>query len=284
MDLQLIQKLNSLTSSFYAQVATSFSSTRTNPWQGWQQLAPMLQDLLLQHGSLTVADFACGNLRFEDFLLRTLGDNGASVAGREESTCMQSAQKQLSCYAFDNCPQLMHEAALDLTSPQDIQFDLQLCTCDLMDALLSWKGEDTCIERPVQLAVSFGFMHHIPSFSLRVQALKYFASSLNEGAVLCVSLWQFMKSPYLAYKAQQALERACVQGVLSVKEIAGLEAGDMLLGWQESTEYFRYCHNFEEPEIENLVSSLDNTLALEERFVADGKSQDLNTYLVFRKK
>ena len=61
-----------------------------------------------------------------------------------------------------------------------------------------------------------------------------------------------------------------------------LDLGDYLLGWQES-ECFRYCHSFEEDEIDTLVKSLGSSALECDRFSADGASGTLNRYVVLQR-
>ena len=43
---------------------------------------------------------------------------------------------------------------------------------------------------------------------------------------------------------------------------------------------WRYCHHFDEGEIDGLVRAAQGTAELTARFCADGKAGDLNSYLV----
>ena len=76
MDLTTAHELIELNNRFYAEHAASFSATRSAPWEGWNRAAELLTQLRWprahssadRHSPL-VLDLACGNLRFEWFLL-----------------------------------------------------------------------------------------------------------------------------------------------------------------------------------------------------------------------
>src|SRR5579859_6490384 len=70
MTSQTIRRLNRLNQQFYGQVAADFSQTREQPWSGWQQLIPLLQ----QKKPHSILDLGCGNGRFGEFLQKHLSD------------------------------------------------------------------------------------------------------------------------------------------------------------------------------------------------------------------
>lgn len=59
---------------------------------------------------------------------------------------------------------------------------------------------------------------------------------------------------------------------------------DYLLGWQDTQGLYRYCHHFDEPEIERLLAAVADSAELVSRFEADGKTGNLNEYVVLRVK
>ena len=62
-----------------------------------------------------------------------------------------------------------------------------------------------------------------------------------------------------------------------------LEPGDHLLGWQDGTS-LRYCHHFEEREIDQLIEALPaGTVRPFERYSADGRAGNLNRYVLLRR-
>ena len=127
----------------------------------------------------------------------------------------------------------------------------------------------------------FGFMHHMPGHETRVFALREMLRLLRPGGLLIVSFWQFMKSSKLAAQAESLREQAISDLELAA---ADLEAGDHLLGWQRVPGVYRYCHSFSEAELDSLVVELSDLAEPEERFEADGRTGDLNTYVILRRK
>jgi SAM-dependent methyltransferase len=134
-------------------------------------------------------------------------------------------------------------------------------------------------EQSFSLITLFGLLHHIPSFDRRRALLQELARCLAKGGILALSCWQFGTAerfrrrviPWTEYMEKTNLELDLTQ----------LEAGDALLRWGEpfaSSTACRYCHFTDPGEVEALLSDLD--LIEVDRFVEDGKSRDLNLYVV----
>lgn len=265
-----VQWLNDLNARFYSAVHQSFSETRTNAWPGWERLLslPLFNKGLALDGCTTkVLDVACGNLRFEKFLNE-----------RTQNGCR--------AFAVDNCPLLI---------PSNV--DVQYAELDVVDTLMN-SGDDfaSIIENTFgedgsrfDLAVSFGFMHHVPSFDLRVSFLESLAGTIAEGGYVVVSLWRFLESEKLHSKALVTHDNAInylKQQLGSVRAnaiIENLEPNDWFLGWADSKDIYRYCHHFDDHEVARLAKSLSSSLELVDDFLADGKTGALNRYLVFKK-
>ena len=275
MDRETARALNELNAVFYRTHAASFSATRRAAWHGWERLLALSEMQTLLGGGapqparpadadvpqaepLVVLDVACGNLRFEKFLA---GHAGA---------------RPLHIYAFDNCPDLAEGAPDDVLPPR-----CRLCfqNLDVVDALIEGSAASGLEAPQAHLAVSFGFMHHIPSARAREDFLAALLSCLRPGGVAAVSLWRFMDDSRLAAKA-----RAITAPFADARNLA-LEKNDFLLGWQDDTDTVRYCHHFCEEEIARLADAASTRAGarLISRFAADGKSGSLNTYLVFKR-
>lgn len=275
MDRETVRALNELNAVFYRTHAASFSATRRAAWHGWERLLalPEMQTPLgggsplptgaadadaPQAETLVVLDVACGNLRFEKFLAERTGAHPLHI------------------YAVDNCPDLAEGAPDDVLPPR-----CRLCfqNLDVVDALIEGSAASGLEAPQAHLAVSFGFMHHIPGAQVREVFLAALLSCLRPGGVAAVSLWRFMDDPRLAAKA-----RAITAPFADARNLA-LEKNDYLLGWQDDTDIVRYCHHFCEEEIARLadVAATRAGAQLANRFEADGKSGRLNTYLVFKR-
>lgn len=215
------------------------------------------------HAPINVLDIACGNLRFERFL-------ASELLGR-----------RLSCVVVDNSKDLVLSALSDDEfSPNPAFCELSFQSFDICDAL----AEDAVAQRLAapesfaDLAVSFGFMHHIPRFDWRVRLLRAMAAKTKPGGYVAVSCWCFMDDVRLASKAREITPAACER-----LNIGTLPENDYLLGWQSDASAVRYCHHFTDSELDELVAAVSDCLTLIARFEADGKNAPLNTYLVFQK-
>ncbi|MEI3376228.1 MAG: class I SAM-dependent methyltransferase [Coriobacteriales bacterium] len=248
MDIETARILNALTSDFYARCTASFAATRTRPWHGWERCLEVL-DGVLAKPELSVLDFGCGNLRFENFLRR-------------------HANARMDVYAVDSCPEL-------LDSRQSIHF----INLDIVSALWDDKLEDTLIDVPAcDLACAFGLMHHIPGNEAREALLDAMLSEVQPAGYLLVSFWQFERDERLACKAQKT-----TQAALERYSNLQLDEGDWFLGWQDESDVLRYCHNFPDAEIDELIEHVSGQAHLIDRFNADGPNDNMNCYLVLKR-
>lgn len=58
--------------------------------------------------------------------------------------------------------------------------------------------------------------------------------------------------------------------------------GDYLLGWRNTPGAYRYCHSFSDEETDSLVASVADKAKCVARFRADGRTGNLNEYLVLQ--
>ena len=253
----LALRLCALTGEFYRANAESFSQTRQSPWQGWVRLLEVMEAASGRE-PLRVLDLACGNLRFERYLADAL-------PGRV-----------LSGYAVDNCDPLVETGgrnesdALSRIAFQNLDVVERLSAGCLREAL---EAPDASCD----LAVSFGFMHHVPLERWRAGLLRALVAKVRPGGFVAVSFWRFLNSAKLARKAQETTSRARAE--LGIPELPG---NDYLLGWQDTQGLYRYCHHFDEPEIERLLAMVADSADLVSCFEADGKTGNLNEYVVLR--
>ncbi len=242
--------LNKLTNEFYKSNAASFSATRTRAWDGWLKCADILRERGALEGIERVADIGCGNLRFETFLEDQL-DEFPEI------------------WAVDNCTTLLPEGA-------HVHFQ----ELDIVDTLIEDKALKKKLSVPsCDLVCAFGVMHHVPDTDNRKALLDSMLEITRPGGYAIASFWQFMKDDRIARKAQ---ETTCI--ALDAHPELELEQDDYLLGWQDKTDTFRYCHHFSEEQISVLADYASTRAELVSRFEADGKSGKLNAYLVLKKK
>lgn len=256
----LALRLCALTGEFYRANAESFSQTRQSPWQGWVRLLEVMDARAAERELLRMLDVACGNLRFERYLADAL-------PGR-----------MLSGWAVDNCEPLVEAGERSEFGPlsriafQNLDVIERLSAGCLREAL---EAPDASCD----LAVSFGFMHHVPLERWRVELLRALVAKVRSGGFVAVSFWRFLNSDKLAGKAKETTSRARAE--LGIPE---LPPNDYLLGWQDTQGLYRYCHHFDEPEIERLLAMMADSADLVSRFEADGRTGNLNEYVVLRVK
>lgn len=233
---------------------------------------------------LCVLDVACGNLRFESYL-------------RE-----QFPQVRFHFCAVDNCRDLVAYIPDDVLFVEtDVMEHLLVGIDGVPDGEAALNTENACVafesvipgvstipsgsDTLIELfdaTVSFGFMHHIPSQALRLQFLRRLIKRTRPGGLVMVSFWQFMNNEKLAQKAHETHQRALDVLNLPARLVAEFESGDYLLGWKDTQLFFRYCHHFSEEELDSIVEALASEASLVSRFTADGRTNNLNTYLIFR--
>ncbi len=268
MDISVARQLIDLNTRFYRDNAASFSATREAPWDGWRRIVAHVAacaGALAPGRPLKVLDLACGNMRLERFLTEEL------------------PEAPFEFHAVDNCGELATEPSL----PAGVVYH----NVDILGALLDEApGTPEMLKNPrgiftdaCALTCCFGFMHHAPSFKLRVAVLRELVRHTAPGGIIAVSFWQFMHDERLASKAHEAEEAAREHGLLESAVLDALEPGDHLLGWQDGTS-LRYCHHFEEREIDRLIAALPaGTVRAFERYSADGRAGNLNRYVLLRR-
>ena len=156
--------------------------------------------------------------------------------------------------------------------------ECECCNCDIVCNLASGTPLDSFWDHNYDMVVSFGFFHHIPSAQLRLRLLEELIVATKPGGLIAISLWRFADDEKTRAKAERTTSEAC--SVLSLSE---LEEGDYLLGWNDVPGVYRYCHSFDDSEIESLIAGVASNVRLDDRFKADGRSGDSNEYLVFRR-
>ncbi|MDR1183619.1 MAG: class I SAM-dependent methyltransferase [Coriobacteriales bacterium] len=272
MNPETITKLCVLNNAFYRDNSVSFSETRQSPWPGWTRCLEVLRyartdgrlggwadDYSDDQRAFSVFDLACGNLRFENFLASALPETTFTV------------------HAVDNCDCLVPPMSNTNYQSLDILNTLQngLCLNDQLTAPLC------------DLAVSFGFLHHIPLREYREEVLASLLRQTRPGGFVIVSLWQFLNDETLAKQAQITHERA-----IKELDLPTLDDNDYLLGWKNLPNTYRYCHSFSEIEIDRLIESVVSkplrtdsasaSVSTVARFASDGRTANLNTYLILK--
>ena len=99
-----------------------------------------------------------------------------------------------------------------------------------------------------------------------------------------------MNDERMARKAVRAEARAELTPPFESYDSAQFEAGDHLIGWQNDRHAYRYCHHFDDQQITDLVRGVrtfyksgEVPVRELERFHADGRSGELNRYVILRR-
>ena len=246
VDMETVRRMCELTSMFYQQTSRSFDATRQAGWPGWQRVMEAAD--LPRATQVSVVDLACGNLRFERYLL----DAGVHVHA----------------WALDSCDELA-EMGRKAFEAGGGACELSYQHLDVLATLLAGEDLASAIEAPTcDLCVAFGFMHHVPTHALRAQVLQALVAHARVGGLVAVSFWQFAKNARLMSKAEP---------------VANGDTGDYLLGWQDREDVHRYCHSFTEKEIDELALGCAPQARELQRFSTDGRTGDLNRYLILQR-
>lgn len=318
MDTSTILALIELNNEFYARHAESFSATRSAPWDGWGALVRILGERgwelpALPQGTRgeaprcsgrapAILDLACGNLRFERFLTEALPGS------------------RFEFHAVDSCPALANGAGGELASctfhPRDILESLmsgdeliagvpacRLSVCfgfmhhvpsaelrqKVLDALLGHTAPEGLI------VLSFWqFMND--------DRLARKAARADEALRMAIAQQAGAGGAAIESRADDALgtarrdieatqldashrdiEAAPLGTTPLGIDIAQLDENDHFLGWQADPSPLRYCHHFDEQEIDDLVASVGTGAREVARYSADGASGTLNRYLVLER-
>ena len=307
MNRDTVRALCQLNTEFYERNATSFSQTRTAPWEGWRRCMTAcgfdgLDEAVLDQPmdaqiAGSVLDIACGNLRFEAFLANAY------------------PHIDWSFFAVDNCEPLVVSGQENIA--KNVHFTCEDIVSNLLEGLPAAEPANIpalAAATPFDLVVSFGFLHHIPSFDLRRQFLLEALSQVKPGGYLVVSFWQFLNDPAKRAKIEQthvealaffagcaetrtndrdALDRGAGSSSSSnlnpsdlkppVFFAGSLEPNDYFLGWKNEPDNYRYCHHFSNEEIDRIITALASHATVVESFSADGKPGNLNRYVVFKR-
>jgi tRNA (uracil-5-)-methyltransferase TRM9 len=147
-------------------------------------------------------------------------------------------------------------------SPSFIQKNLQkhpghqFKTIDILNNLADIQGKFNFIG-------VFGVTHHIPYFDFRKKWFLELQEKVEIGGVLFLSFWEFKTE-----KANENYETNFYQR----------ETNDYFLGWKRDFSKVRFCHLYDNTEIEKVKKNFDKCEILEDFYM------DNNRYLVLKRR
>jgi len=122
------------------------------------------------------------------------------------------------------------------------------------------------IEKTFDLVTVFGLTHHIPDNDFRTSWFNQLPKFLNNNGILTLTFWNLSEDDRFK-KAKKADD---------------MDEDDYYYGWGESNDK-RYVHIYSEEEIENIKQIYKKqNLKLLDEFYSDGKTGNLNRYLIFQ--
>lgn len=288
-----------MNSEFYEVHAQSFSDTRHSSWPGWNTCIDFFDEQ--EFIPKNVCDIACGNARFLRFLEDVYGRAGGVGCGqkhgqedgqedRQEGGQASKENCNVSYVGIDNEEALLQIGEAEKHGNQN-GFANAPCfiEADVLSNVLHEGTVDARLKKETfNLVCAFGFMHHVPSFELRLQFIECCLDLLAKEGFLVLTFWQFLDDPKLSEKSldEDALACAALNAAESLPAKyanLALEENDYLRDWQGSYAHPRYCHYVGSDELEELAHKLKAQAHLVKTFVKDGRNSKLNTYAIFQK-
>lgn len=206
----------------------------------WDSWQQILKSIEAIASPRSVIDLGCGNGRFAAFLYEHLGLYEHQSGG-------------INYTGIDSEAQLINNAQHRYPSGQ---FYVESIESALM------RSEN------FHFLACFGVFHHLPGAQFRSEIFNRLENILIPGGIAAVSLWQPKRLKNFATK------------FVTKHDVEGLEANDYLFGWKGDFSRLRYCHHFEDHEINDLVANSPFQLVTEFQGVGNDQS---NRYLVLQK-
>lgn len=251
MNNETVKKINYLTSEFYRVISGEFSKSRQSEWQGWDTCLDLVD--IQEKALLKVLDIACGNGRFLKKLTNKYNDLSINYIG------------------IDSNGDLIKEAKSVLDDSKNISADFIIG--DVFDLSNLQKN----ISSKFDIVSAFGITHHLPSKKLREIWFNQVCEFVDMNGFLILSFWNFKDIN------SNLLREVVLDGEKYISE-AELEEEDYFLNWSENKDVYRYCHHYSDEEINSILTMLEfKGLKLIKTLFADGRTNKLNKYLVFKR-
>jgi tRNA (uracil-5-)-methyltransferase TRM9 len=248
--------LDALNRTFYEARAREFSDSRGHAWPGWRRVTDRLHALRADGESerLRVLDVGCGNARFAQFI-RTAWKGPLHYVGVDTSPALLAIAKA-------------ETANLPSTVVELVDGDV------LNPAVGALPGDDR-----YDLVVAFGLLHHIPGRLRRRALFAQLLQHAKKDGLIVVTAWRFLSTGRFEGRIVpwESYNKVAAEPI----SLEDLDAGDRLLRFGNDEGPLRYCHACDEDELLDLLKDLP--LRTIESFDADGRSGDLNHYILFQR-
>jgi len=257
MDIHTINQLNTLNRHFYENVANDFADSRQFFWPGWYKLETLLKQSITDTGAQSgpsVLDVGCGTGRWATFFAKNVAPTFTYVGIDNSADLLTYATQNISSHKNHS----VHE----------IDVITELLNNNLEKLLLSKNNNQL-----YDVIVTYGFMHHVPSHSLRTKLISVLLKVLKPSGILVTTFWQFLSIPSIVSRI--------IDPESVTVNLSELEPGDYIIDWQRGNHGIRYCHQVENAERTDFISKLKIPVIAE--FLADGKTDNLNYYMIWKK-
>ena len=251
-----IQTLNQLNKTFYETVAQSFDNSRSYLWDGWDQLAPIIDLLLDKKKHISVLDVGCGNGRFISWI-------DAYISKKAFPTSNQVSLHYTGIDSNDFLLQTAQQNAKTVINNISAEFK----NIDIVNHFPTTFNDET-----FDLIVCFGVIHHIPGSETRREFIRSITQLLTPNGFACIAAWDFTSIPSLMNRSQKLSDTHIIPDP---------EENDYLLDWKRNEHAYRYCHHVTNHEMQDLWSGTQTKIVLHYR--ADGPTKSSNVYWVVQK-
>lgn len=234
MDKKTQKQLLELTKKNYNDIATFYSKSRKkNLDYCWQNLLDIVKNI---KNGISVLDVGCGSGK----LLKDLGDKKIDYLGVDNNSAMLKE-------ARNNYPKhkFVLGDVLDLNSISEINFDYVFCIATL---------------------------HHIPSWELRIKALKQMKNKIKDDGRIIITAWNLWSQK----KSRKLIWKFFILRLIKKNK---MDFGDILFDWKNKDGEAiskRYYHAFTKRQLKKIAKK--SGLKIENIF-----KDNYNYYLVLKK-
>jgi len=243
-------KLLEINRAFYRDYAGAFAATRRRIQPGVRRVLSLLPT---QDGRF--ADLGCGSGAL------------AQVWGQTNRRGLY--------LGLDFSPALLEEARLAVAAKNYPGLEFRFVPADL--SLPDWSDQLSG-ESPLDGALAFAVLHHIPGAASRRRLLEQIRLLLKPDGVFVLSVWQFQHSPKWMAR--------CLSWETAGIHNDEVEGGDFLLDWrhtlpgQDQKPGLRYVHLFTKEELGSLAKVAG--FSIQNEFESDGQGGRLGLYQIWR--